>query len=81
MNANILLSAISLFITVLTVLTTARKSAMQSAQQTGEILEKLKTLEKSNGTMAEKIDQNIRKIAEIDSRVSKIEGRMTHDNQ
>jgi uncharacterized protein YlxW (UPF0749 family) len=75
MNVNVILSAISLFITVLTVLMTARKTAVQSAQQTGEILEKLKTLEKSSDALALKVEKNSEKIAELDSRVSRMEGQ------
>lgn len=68
------LNAISLVITVITVLITARRNSMQSAQQTGEILEKLKTLEKNSDALALKVEKNSEKIAELDSRVSRMEG-------
>ena len=68
------LNVISLAITVITVLMTARRNSMQSAQQTGEILEKLKTLEKNSDALALKVEKNSEKIAELDSRVSRMEG-------
>lgn len=69
------LNVISLAITVITVLMTARKNAEQSAMQTGEILEKLKTLEKSSDALTLKVEKNSEKIAELDSRVSRMEGQ------
>ena len=75
MTAQLLISAVSLIITVLSVLMTARKNAEQSAMQTGEILEKLKTLEKSSDALALKVEKNSEKIAELDSRVSRMEGQ------
>ena len=75
MTAQLLISAVSLAITVITVLMTARKNAEQSAMQTGEILEKLKTLEKSSDALALKVEKNSEKIAELDSRVSRMEGQ------
>lgn len=55
------LNVISLAITVITVLMTARKNAEQSAMQTGEILEKLKTLEKSSDALALKVEKKLGK--------------------
>lgn len=76
MNVNIILSAISLFITVLTVLMTARKNAEQSAMHTGEILEKLRTIETDQKKTAAQVEKNRSAIENLNSRVSNIEGRM-----
>ena len=70
------LNVISLAITVITVLMTARKNAEQSAMQTGEILEKLRTIETDQKKTAAQVEKNRSAIENLNSRVSNIEGRM-----
>lgn len=76
MNAQLLISAVSLVITVLSVLMTARKNAEQSALQTGEILEKLRAIETDQKKTAAQVEKNRSAIENLNSRVSNIEGRM-----
>ena len=76
MTAQLLISAVSLVITVLSVLRTARKNAEQSAMQTGEILEKLRTIETDQKKTAAQVEKNRSAIENLNSRVSNIEGRM-----
>ena len=76
MTAQLLISAVSLVITVLSVLMTARKNAELSAMQTGEILEKLRTIETDQKKTAAQVEKNRSAIENLNSRVSNIEGRM-----
>lgn len=76
MTAQILISAVSLVITVFSVLMTARENAEQSAMQTGEILEKLRTIEIDQKKTAAQVEKNRSAIENLNSRVSNIEGRM-----
>lgn len=76
MTAQLLISAVSLIITVLSVLMTARKNAEQSAMQTGEILEKLRTIKTDQKKTAAQVEKNRSAIENLNSRVSNIEGRM-----
>ena len=76
MTAQLLISAVSLIITVLSVLMTARKNAEQSSMQTGEILEKLRTIETDQTKTATQVEKNRSAIENLSSRVSNIEGRM-----
>lgn len=76
MTAQLLISAVSLIITVLSVLMTARKNAEQSAMQTGEILEKLRTIETDQKKTAAQVEKNRSAIENLNSRVSNIEGRI-----
>ena len=76
MTAQLLISAVSLVITVLSVLMTARKNAEQSAIQTGEILEKLRAIETDQKKTAAQVEKNRSAIENLNSRVSNIEGRM-----
>lgn len=76
MTAQLLISAVSLVITVLSVLMTARKNAEQLAMQTGEILEKLRTIETDQKKTAAQVEKNRSAIENLNSRVSNIEGRM-----
>ena len=76
MTTQLLISAVSLVITVLSVLMAARKNAEQSAMQTGEILEKLRTIETDQKKTAAQVEKNRSAIENLNSRVSNIEGRM-----
>ena len=76
MSAQLLVSAVSLVITVFSVLMTARKNAEQSAIQTGEILEKLRTIETDQTKTSAQVEKNRSAIENLNSRVSDIEGRI-----